>query len=233
MQTGLPKSAVLTPSDTPCSATAQAADVQSGGKALPAKAQATASFKKLEAQFGRRAAVQLTESADPRKDLVRQQGSRFKGVVEEERAAKRRRRLAELEVQDAAAEKMEAIMSMKVQAFRCADCYLTFDFEQTKVACEAKGHKVSRLEAQKTRWECRGCAFAASVLDRNLPDRCQRCNSADWKQVSLSRVRAAAPMEKDFFLARGEELPFLNSIHIPGMPGMKRFKEAREDYAGL
>mmetsp|Transcript_23726 Transcript_23726/g.42995 ORF Transcript_23726/g.42995 Transcript_23726/m.42995 type:complete len:608 (+) Transcript_23726:69-1892(+) len=191
------------------------------------------SFSKLEKEFGRRVALQLANAGDPRKDLVRKQESQFQGVVEEERAAKRLRRLAELEVQDEAQAKMEAVISMNVYAYRCQQCCATFEFEQHRANCAEQGHLVTRVEVQKTRWECSSCRQSADVLDRQLPDHCSRCKGMTWKQVPLRKINRTAPMEKDLFLPRGEELPFLNSIHIPGVKGFTHFKEAKDDYQGL
>eukprot|EP00427_Karlodinium_veneficum_P004462 CAMPEP_0169160068 /NCGR_PEP_ID=MMETSP1015-20121227/56230_1 /TAXON_ID=342587 /ORGANISM="Karlodinium micrum, Strain CCMP2283" /LENGTH=138 /DNA_ID=CAMNT_0009231665 /DNA_START=276 /DNA_END=688 /DNA_ORIENTATION=- len=129
--------------------------------------------KRLEAEYGPRIAAQL-DVADPRKDLVRQQGSRFKDVVEQERNAQLLRRLSELESQDAIAEKMEAIKSI-------------------------------------TYWQCGNCSLSVYVLDRELPKDCGRCNAFQWKQIPL-RKTAKVAMDRDLLLARGEELPFLNSI---------------------
>jgi len=54
-----------------------------------------------------------------------------------------------------------------------------------------------------------------------------------WKQVSLRKINRTAPMEKDLFLPRGEELPFLNSMHIPGLKAYEQSREAKDDYDGL
>lgn len=205
-------------------------------------AQATAppppavSIRQLESDFGRKVARQLAFKADPRLDVVRQQSSRFQSAMEEERAAKRMRRLHELEAMDAAQEVMEEIKSMKVRAWRCANCFSTFEsFDQLK-SCQEKGHKVTEKEATKTRWECGSCRHSEAVLDRQLPSYCRSCNGCNWKQVSLRKVPRAAPMEKDLLLPRGEELPFLNSIHIPDVISKappKQAREAHDDYEGL
>ncbi|CAE7765355.1 mcm10, partial [Symbiodinium pilosum] len=74
------------------------------------------------------------------------------------------------------------------------------------------------------------------VLDRQLPSNCRSCNGHNWKQVSLRKVQRAAPMERDLLLPRGEELPFLNSIHIPDLQSkapLKQGREAQDDYEGL
>ena len=68
-----------------------------------------------QGDFGRKAASLLSASVDPRKDLVRQQKSRFESVLELERSAKRMRRLHELEQMDAAQEQMEELKKMKAR----------------------------------------------------------------------------------------------------------------------
>lgn len=206
--------------------------------AVPATAPppAPVSLRQLESNFGRKVARQLAFKADPRLDVVRQQSSRFQSAMEEERAAKRMRRLHELEAMDAAQEVMEEIKSMKVRAWRCANCFSTFEsFDQLK-SCQEKGHKVTEKEATKTRWECGSCRHSEAVLDRQLPSYCRSCSGCNWKQVSLRKVQRAAPMEKELLLARGEELPFLNSIHIPDVISkapLKQAREAHDDYEGL
>jgi len=189
-------------------------------------------LRKLEKEFGPRVALQLA-SGDPRKDLVRKQQAQFQGVVEEERAAKRARRLEELEVQDEAQAKMEAVTSMEVHAYRCQQCCSTFEFDRHRANCQDQGHTVTRVQVQKTRWECSNCRQSADVLDRQLPEHCSRCKGMTWKQVSLRKINRTAPMEKDLFLPRGEELPFLNSMHIPGLKAYEQSREAKDDYDGL
>jgi len=185
--------------------------------------------KRLEAEYGPRIAAQL-DVADPRKDLVRQQGSRFKDVVEQERNAQLLRRLSELESQDAIAEKMEAIKSITVQAWRCVQCGVTTESHQAKTLCEEEGHVVNSVSAQKTHWQCGNCSLSVYVLDREIPKDCGRCNAFQWKQIPL-RKTAKVAMDRDLLLARGEELPFLNSI--PGSHTFKRVREAADDYEGL
>eukprot|EP00933_Yihiella_yeosuensis_P019519 TRINITY_DN15804_c0_g1_i2.p1 TRINITY_DN15804_c0_g1~~TRINITY_DN15804_c0_g1_i2.p1 ORF type:complete len:696 (+),score=146.49 TRINITY_DN15804_c0_g1_i2:107-2194(+) len=189
--------------------------------------------RKWEAEFGKKIALQLAQDADPRKDMVRMKESRFQGVIDQERHAKRMRRLAELEAEDAALEKMAELTSIMVSGYRCKNCIVTYDNDHRRRECEEKGHEVTRVEVQRTRWECSHCSASHDVLDRQLPGHCFRCKGLTFKQVSLRKIKRTAPMEKDFFLPRGEELPFLNSIFIPGQPATKRFKEAREDYEGL
>lgn len=190
------------------------------------------SFKKLESDFGRKAASMLAAAVDPRKDLVRQQRSRFESAAELEHSAKRMRRLNELEQMDAAQEQMEELKKMKVRAYRCKTCYTTFDSERQRLRCQEEGHVVVQVEATKTRWECASCKFSEEVLDRQLPGCCRRCRGETWKQVPLRKLRRSAPMEKDMLLPRGEELPFLNSI--PEMAGRRGWqKEAVDDYEGL
>eukprot|EP00929_Paragymnodinium_shiwhaense_P012912 TRINITY_DN120793_c0_g1_i1.p1 TRINITY_DN120793_c0_g1~~TRINITY_DN120793_c0_g1_i1.p1 ORF type:complete len:796 (+),score=151.65 TRINITY_DN120793_c0_g1_i1:114-2501(+) len=193
-----------------------------------------AMMRKFEEQFGKKAALAMGNKVDPRKDLVRKQGSRFESVIEEERSAKRDRELAQLEAQDEMAAKMEALMSLTVHAWKCEQCCKVTDSQQAKMLCEKDGHKLTQVKVEKTRWECRGCRFGVSSLDKELPAHCNRCNDSNWKQVPLNRT-SKAPMPKDLFLARGEELPFLNSLpSMPGAPaGVKRFREAEDDYGGL
>lgn len=188
--------------------------------------------RRAQKEFGSRAAAQL-DVADPRKDLVRQQGSRFAAVVEQERVAKRHRQLSELEAQDAMAEKMEAIMEMTVQAWKCQQCVVTTESQRAKAACEEQGHTLVQVTAKKTRWECKGCSFDVFVLDRAIPNACSRCHGFAFRPGPLRKASRAAPMEKDGLLARGEELKYINSIHIPGAPPLTRHKEATDDYAGL
>jgi len=187
--------------------------------------------RRAQKEFGSRAAAQL-DVADPRKDLVRQQGSRFAAVVEQERVAKRHRQLSELEAQDAMAEKMEAIMEMTVQAWKCQQCVVTTESQRAKAACEEQGHTLVQVTAKKTRWECKGCSFDVFVLDRALPNACSRCHGFAFRPGPLRKASKAAPMEKDGLLARGEELKYINSIHIPGAPPLTRHK-ATDDYVGL
>eukprot|EP00930_Biecheleria_cincta_P038122 TRINITY_DN26195_c0_g1_i1.p1 TRINITY_DN26195_c0_g1~~TRINITY_DN26195_c0_g1_i1.p1 ORF type:complete len:656 (+),score=121.24 TRINITY_DN26195_c0_g1_i1:127-2094(+) len=192
-----------------------------------------AEFKKLEMEYGRKIALQLSNDADPRKNMIRMQSSQFKGAVEEERDAKRMRRLAELEQQDDAQEKMAALTFMMVQAYRCRDCSRLYDSGKQRAFCHERGHVVTEVQAKKTRWECANCKWSEEVLDRELPPHCNRCNGLVWKPAPLRRIRREAPMEKDLFLPRGEELPFVNSIHIPGCKPLERRKEAKDDYDGL
>ncbi|CAK9040843.1 unnamed protein product [Durusdinium trenchii] len=208
------------------------------GDGLPkTKTTSGASFQKLESALGRKAATFLSAGSDPRKDLVRQQSSRFQSAVEEERAAKRMRRLCELEQLDFAQEQMEELKSMKVKAFRCKSCYITFDQgSRQRLWCQEQGHELISVEATKTRWECRSCRASEEVLGRQLPKGCARCGADTWKQVSLRKLRRRAPMERELLLPRGEELPFLNSIHIPELQGARAWKpskEAADDYEGL
>lgn len=188
-------------------------------------------MRKLESEFGRKAAVQLAAATDPRKDLVRQQGSRFQGLVEQERAAQRMRRLGELEMQDAAAEKLEEVMSMTVQVYKCKQCASLFETSKRRIACEAEGHQVSQVQATRTRWECQDCKWSEYVLDRRI-DKCRRCRGMNFKQVPLRGLKRA-PLDRDMFHVRGEELPFINSIFIAGQPAKKRMREAEDDYAGM
>ncbi|CAK0868866.1 unnamed protein product [Prorocentrum cordatum] len=190
------------------------------------------SLSKLEAEFGKRVALQLT-NGDPRKDPVRKQTSRFQHVVDQERAAKRDRQLAELEVQDEAQAKMEAIMHISVQAWKCQSCFTLTDSERARAECAKAGHVLEAVTAKKERWQCKGCSQDVSVLNRDLPAHCARCNGSSFQQVPLSRVRRA-PMERDLLLPRGEELKFLNSL--PGAAAQRswqRPREAQDDYSTL
>eukprot|EP00747_Dinoflagellata_sp_TGD_P187541 gnl/TRDRNA2_/TRDRNA2_45257_c0_seq1.p1 gnl/TRDRNA2_/TRDRNA2_45257_c0~~gnl/TRDRNA2_/TRDRNA2_45257_c0_seq1.p1 ORF type:complete len:836 (+),score=136.94 gnl/TRDRNA2_/TRDRNA2_45257_c0_seq1:120-2627(+) len=198
----------------------------------------SAQKRKLEKEFGARIALQLTEM-DPRKDWVRKQTSRFQSAVEQERAAKRHRVLSELEAQDCAVEKMEAQMFIAVSAWKCRTCLTTTDSDRTKAQCQSQGHQLVLCQVQKTRWECRSCKWSLSVLDRDLPPHCHRCNAMEWHQVPLQKAKRA-PMERDFLLARGEELPFLGSFGSvvrgggagPAWRPMQSRAE-QDDYAGL
>lgn len=208
-------------------------DKGKGPKVKAKKGVTKSMIQKWEAEFGKKIALQLAADNDPTKDLVRMQNSRFQGVIEQERAAKRARRLEELEVEDTAQEKMETLTFILVNAYRCQNCSTTYDSDRSRIACQEQGHNVNRLQVKRTRWECSNCRQSYDVLDRELPSSCSRCNGIAFKQVPLRRARSAAPMERDLLLARGEELPFLNSIHIPGLNASKRFKEAKDDYEGL
>lgn len=195
---------------------------------------ASAEYKRNVKEYGTKVAAQLNV-ADPRKDLVRHQQSRFASVIEEEKIAKRHRHLAELEAQDAMAEKMEAITEISVQAWKCAECATTTESHKAKGICEDQGHSVTSVTAKKTRWECKSCSLDVFVLDRELPLQCGRCNGLAFKQGPLRRV-AKARMEKELLLPRGEELPFLNSIPnslFSTACRYKRFKEATDDYATM
>jgi len=211
----------------------------SGGKSISKlggssnSARSRPSVKQLEAQFGKRIATQLVNASDPRKDLVRSQGSRFQALAEEERVAQRFRKLSEMEMQDAHAEKMEALMNITVPAYRCQECRLTTENERSRALCEQQGHHVERVQAKKERWECVACKFDVSAFDGYTPPVCERCNASAWKQVPLRRARTAL-MPKDYLLARGEELPHLSSIAPqPGQKSVKRFREKADDYSGL
>mmetsp|Transcript_65771 Transcript_65771/g.203873 ORF Transcript_65771/g.203873 Transcript_65771/m.203873 type:complete len:154 (+) Transcript_65771:1222-1683(+) len=119
-------------------------------------------------------------------------------------------------------------------ASRCRTCGTTTESHRARALCEKDGHVLDSVKAERTRWECCGCKWDVSVLNGETPHQCFRCHAQGWKQVSLRRVKTAAPMERDLLLPRGEELPFLNSLpQQPGQPAFKRFKEAKEDYAGL
>eukprot|EP00927_Polykrikos_kofoidii_P035484 TRINITY_DN30035_c0_g2_i1.p1 TRINITY_DN30035_c0_g2~~TRINITY_DN30035_c0_g2_i1.p1 ORF type:complete len:747 (-),score=76.35 TRINITY_DN30035_c0_g2_i1:116-2260(-) len=209
--------------------TAGKADSMNGKDVAAHSKQTPANVKKLAAQFGNKIALKITQ-IDPRKDSVRQRTSRFQSVVEDERAAKRHRQLSELEAQDEAAAKMEAVMSISVPAWKCSECNLTSESRTGRGLCEKKGHSVLDVMAERTRWECRNCNFSVPVLAKQLPSQCNRCNGTDWKQVSLRRT-ATASMEKDLFLPRGEELRFLNDI--PGGKHFKRQQEQADCYSGL
>ncbi|CAE8583740.1 unnamed protein product, partial [Polarella glacialis] len=202
-------------------------------KLVAKKGVTAAMVRKWEEEFGKKVAVQMALDVDPRKDLIRKQGSRFQGIVDQERKAKRDRRLAELEAEDDAQEKMEAVTSIKIGAYKCRQCAATFDSDATRVLCEEKGHTVVRVQVNRTRWECSGCRQSQDVLDRELPSHCRKCNAIAWKQVPLRRVKREAPMERDMLLPRGEELKFVNSVHIPGQQAVNKFREASEDYSGL
>lgn len=154
--------------------------------------------------------------ADPRKDFVRHQHSRFAGLVEHEKSAKRHRMLAEFEAQDAALEKMEAVMTISVVAWKCVECALTSDSARLRSDCQARQHTLTTCTVAKTRWECIGCKVSITVLDRVLPDKCNACGGRGWRQTPLQGKPKSAPMERDMLLPRGEELKFLNSI--PGLP---------------
>lgn len=182
----------------------------------------------LEKEYGKKQAAQLLKS-DPTKDLVRQQSSRFQSVVDEERKAKRHRDLAELEARDEMSAKMEALTSITVTAWKCAECDIVSDSHRGRVVCEQKGHAIQHVQVKRTRWECK-CSFSLNVLDKRLPSHCPKCNAMCWRPVPLQRV-ARAPMERELLLPRGEELPFLNSI--PNMPKCRMFKEASDDYDGF
>lgn len=158
------------------------------------------------------AATPGVPKADPRKDLVRSQTSRFSGLVDQERAAKRQRILNEMEAQDAIKEKMEALMSLEVNAWRCDECMLTSESTRKREDCQARGHTTKPCTVTKTRWECIGCKHYEFVYDRVLPDRCTACGGAGWRQTPLQGVARTALMERDHLLARGEEMKFLNSI---------------------
>jgi len=204
---------------------------KSGGGSSSSKRRPSA--KQLEAEFGAHIATQLVNAGDPRKDLVRSQGSRFQSLAEQDRTAQRERKLSELETQDAYAEKMEALMSITVPAYRCHECHLTTENEKSRALCQQQGHQVERVQAKKERWECVACKFDVSAFDGHTPPVCERCNANVWRQVPLRRAKTAL-MPKDFLLARGEELPYLNSIAPqPGQTSVKRFQEKADAYAGL
>jgi len=192
------------------------------------------SKQQLEAEFGSRIATQLINVADPRKDLVRSQGSRFQELAEQDRIDQRVRKLNEMEAQDAAAEKMEALMNITVPAYRCQTCQMTTESEKSRALCVQQGHQVERVQAKKERWECVACKFDVPAFDGQTPPVCERCNANVWRQVPLRRAKTAL-MPKDYLLARGEELPYLNSIHVlPGKQTAKRVREEKaDDYAGL
>jgi len=170
---------------------------------------------------------------DPRKDLVRQQSSHFKATVEEERVAKRHKKLCELEARDEAIAKMEAMFAIKVQAWRCQECKVIMDSTKAKVICEQRAHHFVTVTVEKTRWQCKGCSFSVHVLDKQLPEHCcSRCRGWDWKQVSLYRGATTTSMPKDDFLARGEEMKFVNSV--PGLQPKGSWKnEGKDDYDNL
>merc|ERR1719235_685253 len=107
-------------------------------------------------------------------------------------------------------ERMEGVMHTMVKAWKCQQCGKVDDSDVARAKCTKLGHIVLTVEAKKTRWQCKGCKSVVWVLDRQLPDRCPRCTAMEWKQVSFSS-RKAAPMPRDEFLPRGEELRFLNS----------------------
>jgi len=198
--------------------------------------------KAMEAQYGKRVAKQLAELAarGGGGSTVRKQESRFSHLVEEERAAKRQRKLAELEVKDKMAERMEQVKSINVRAWKCKQCRSTTDSLRCKQRCEELGHELKECFAKRTRWQCGGCGMALNVLDRELPNACQKCNGGAWKQVSMNPVKMTS-MPKDQLLPRGEELPFLGSIpkssiadnSVSGSFGEDRKKAAADDYAGM
>ena len=111
--------------------------------------------KKMESDYGRGAALAFKE-LDPRQDMVRTAESRFQCVLNEEQAAKRMRRLHELEAQDALEERKEAVITITVQAWKCKECNLTTESQQAKLLCEQNGHAVQSVQAKRGRWECRG-----------------------------------------------------------------------------
>jgi hypothetical protein len=199
--------------------------------------------KQLEAEYGPRVALMMA-NCDPRKDNI-QKHSRLQSAVEQERAAKRQRRLAELEAMDDMEERMEAVMHTTVKAWKCQQCHTVTESDWARTECTKKGHIVLRADAKKTHWKCKGCPSTIFVLDRQLPDRCNRCTAMDWKQVPFSS-RRAAPMPRDEFLPRGEELPFVNSLPTRatrrnwGLPeatceglGIKERRPKEDDYGGL
>lgn len=216
----------------PNSAAGKAVKSRSSADQLPEQArkmlEKDKAAKKMESEFGRSVALSFKE-LDPRKALVRHASSRFQGAVDDERAAKRMRRLHELEMQDAAEERMEALKEITVQAFRCEKCQSTSESIQAKITCEQNGHTVVAVKAKRQRWECRGCLWSLVVLDGDVPSHCHKCNDSAWRQVPLHKARRSW-MPKEEFLARGEELPFLNSL--PNQQ-VNRFKEAEDDYAPL
>jgi len=171
---------------------------------------------------------------DPRKDSVRLQRSRHASLADQERTAKRHRMLAEFEAQDAASEQMAAVMSVNVSAWRCQECKTTFDSSRRHSDCLSQNHSLTVCKSVKTKWECIGCKVSVSVFDRDLPDGCHACGGKGWRQVPLQGRPRTAPMEKDLFLARGEELPYLNSISIPGKGASRgHTTEEADPYAAL
>eukprot|EP00913_Durusdinium_trenchii_P029456 g27609.t1 len=187
------------------------------GDGLPkTKTTSGASFQKLESALGRKAATFLSAGSDPRKDLVRQQSSRFQSAAR-------------------------------------------FFWEESEMGSELLHHLRPRLPAAsvvpgtRSRVDLRGGhqdplgvpqlpgqrgreRDPSEVLGRQLPKGCARCGADTWKQVSLRKLRRRAPMERELLLPRGEELPFLNSIHIPESQltrAWKPSKEAADDYEGL
>merc|ERR1719414_80260 len=122
-------------------------------------------------------------------------------------------------------------MSIKVVAWKCRECLATTESEKARALCQRDGHTLEKISAERTRWECDGCKFDVNVLDRNTPAHCQRYNGYSWTQVPLRRSKRA-PMEREFLLARGEELKFLNSVAPqPGRAAFKYHREAEDDYA--
>lgn len=191
-----------------------------------------AAMKSIEAQFGKKVALQLA-AIDPRKDPIRQQVSRFQGMVDQEHAAKRDRQLAELEAQDEMQAKMEAMMHISVQAWRCSICSTLTDSDRARAACAAAGHVLAAVIAKKERWQCKGCSQEVTVLNRQLPAHCARCNGSSFRQVPLSRVRRAT-MDKDLLLPRGEEMKFVNSVPTAATQrNWRQPREAHDEYGSL
>lgn len=228
---------------TPAAAEAEILLVGSSGKTAKTKDRSSEAKKgaalrrQLEAQYGKRIAMQLME-ADPAKDAIREKKSRFQYAVEEEHRGKRNAMLAELEAQDSAQAKMEAMMSVNIMAWKCKQCHCHTDSDKSKAVCEHQGHTLTQVKVERTRWECRGCQWSLSVLNKEIPTHCHRCNGVCWHQVSLNHGRfKTAPMEKDMFLPRGDEMKFINSIPSSMLHGAKKFKgasvkEASDEYAG-
>jgi len=186
--------------------------------------------KKIDPLLGGTALVQV----DPRKDSVRLQRSRHASLVDQERAAKRHRMLAEFEAQDAASEQMAAVMSVNVSAWKCQECKITFDSSRRHSDCISRNHSLTVCKAVKTKWECIECKVSVNVFDRDLPESCHACGGKGWRQLPLQGKARTAPMERDLLLPRGEELPFLNSISIPGRAaGRDHTREDVDPYSAL
>ncbi|CAL5219574.1 g1434 [Coccomyxa viridis] len=155
---------------------------------------------------------------DALKDVdLKQTGTRYKAVIEDEEHERLDALLGTLQRKDEVQQRMEAITHLTVTAWRCATCNSTTD--KRRPSCQ--GHEGKSVIVTKRWWTCAGCSHRFSTLGVKYPTkRCPnaRCSAPESEFIkagmapSKSRCKdgpgEAAQASREDFKARGTEHSF-------------------------
>lgn len=147
-------------------------------------------------------------------------GSLYRDIVEEDDAQRLGEVMDVLEKKDSMAQKMDAIKSMQVTAWRCDVCQSMTEY-RSRDCGERHPHALQKVTGTKRWWECGACKRRFSTVGLRYPNRCQRCDVTgpeQFKPASMLRPERQLEHEmnqgkfatREALLTRGREQKWVN-----------------------